>query len=148
MWICFPWGITFDWRLFGDQATLFQQSRNGLQQVATHFPTPNPYFGNARTATWQHSQDSSRVWAYAIASSSDPAYVDPGAIPWRLYMEWGTEAGPTGGSLFTRTKYQRVRTSGGIQPATSECSTSNDIGRTIMVPYSAEYYFYELARST
>jgi hypothetical protein len=146
IWICFYSGARFDWHLFGDQATLFQQSRNGFQQVATHFPTPNPYFNNAPTATWQHSQDSSRVWAYPIATSSDPAYVDPGAIPWRLYMEYGTEAGPSGGSLFTRTKYyQRVRTSGGIRPAPSECSTLYDIGRTRMVPYSAEYYFYERA---
>jgi len=67
--------------LFGPQATLFNEHG---QQVITHFLSPNPDEAGTARATWQHSRDTSAVWARAIASSSDPAFVAPGAIPWLL----------------------------------------------------------------
>jgi hypothetical protein len=68
------------WSFLGPQATLF----DGSHQVMTHYLSPNPDEQNTPRATWQHSRDSSAVWAAAIASSSDAAYVEQGAIPWLL----------------------------------------------------------------
>jgi hypothetical protein len=93
-------------------------------------------------ATWQHSRDTSTVWAMAIASS-DPNFVEPGAIPWLLLQVVGTEPGPTGGERLTRTTFiQRLDTSGGIAPLTG-CAGSGDVGNRTLVPYTADYFFYK-----
>ena len=52
-------------------------------------------------------------------SSSDPAFVAPGAIAWLLLEVVGAEDGPTGGDTLTATTFvQRLNTSGGIAPST------------------------------
>ena len=129
----------FAWAFFGPQATLF---RDDDQQLITHFLSANPDENGAPRATWQHSQDSSRVWAAAIANSSDPAYVTSGAIPWLLLRAVGAEEGPTDGASLSVTTYvQRVNTTGGRAPA-SGCERPGDIGRKALVPYTADYIFY------
>ena len=83
-------------------------------QHANHHPfsEPNPDEKDLPRATWQHSQDTSRVWGNAVASSSDPKFVKPGAIPWLLLEVVGADRGPGGGSRLTDTTYiQRIRTS-------------------------------------
>jgi hypothetical protein len=73
----------FAWTFFGPQATLFNEHE---KQIITHFLSPNPFESGIPRATWQHSRDTSTVWGTAIASSSDLAFVAPGAIPgscWR-----------------------------------------------------------------
>jgi hypothetical protein len=67
------------------------------KQIITHFLSSNPDESGMASATWQHSRDTSTVWAMAIASSSDPNFVELGAIPWLLLQVVGTEPGPTGG---------------------------------------------------
>ncbi len=74
------------WTLFTPQATLFSDER---EQLTTHFFSPNPFevspspFENGIVrATWEDSRDTSTVWGKVIASSSDPNFVAPGAIPW------------------------------------------------------------------
>ena len=52
-YICLPTG----WAFFGPQATLFQFKT----QIITHFLSPNPDEEDVLRATWQHSQDTSRV---------------------------------------------------------------------------------------
>src|SRR6185503_15822661 len=49
-----------DWFFIGPQATLFDSSG---EQVITHFLSKNPLRNDALQATWQHSRDSSKVWA-------------------------------------------------------------------------------------
>jgi hypothetical protein len=50
--------------------------------------------------------------------------------------------GPTGGKLMTLTTYiQRLNTMGGAAPS-SGCSTSSDVGKQTLVPYSTDYYFF------
>ena len=131
-----------EWRFLGPQATLFLTIDGKVtQQISTHFLSTNPSDGMARP-TWQDSSDTSRVWGRAVQSSSDPAYVEAGAIPWLLLAAVGTEAGPLGGAVLTQTTFiQRLNTSGGVTPSIG-CQTGNDVGRVALVPYTTEYYFY------
>ena len=65
-YICLPSGPGVAWTFFGPQATLFNDE---LGQVITHFLSPNPDENGTLRATWQHSRDTSAIWALAIASS-------------------------------------------------------------------------------
>jgi hypothetical protein len=138
-YLCVPKGDTFDWALSTPQATLFNGND---KQVATHFFSPNPFEGGTVRAAWLHSRDSSVVWGKAAKSSSDPAYVEPGAIAWLLVEVQGAGAGPTGGDTLTSTTFiHRVNTSGGLKPSTG-CSGWDNVGAMQYVPYAADYYFY------
>jgi hypothetical protein len=138
-YICLPSGSGFAWSLFGPQATLFDDDDG---QVITHFLSPNPDEGGTPRATWQHSKDTSSVWALAIAISTDSAFVAPGAIPWLKLQVVGEQDGPSGGDRLSETTFiQRLNTSGGVAPS-SGCSLSTDVGKRTFVPYTADYYFY------
>jgi Protein of unknown function (DUF3455) len=139
-YVCLLRAGGFAWTFFGPQATLFDDDG---QQLITHFLSPNPDENGTMRATWQESQDSSAVWALAVANSTDPAYVLPGAIPWLLLRVVGAEAGPTGGASLSATTFlQRVNTSGGIAPAANGCAHAADIGKKALVAYTADYVFY------
>jgi hypothetical protein len=139
-YICLPSASGFAWTFFGPQATLFNKND---KQVTTHFLSRNPFESDTPRATWQHSRDTSAVWGAAIASSSDPNFVAPGAIPWLLLHVVGTQDGPTGGDKLTASTFiQRLNTSGGVAPSTG-CSLSTDVGKTALVPYTADYFFYK-----
>jgi hypothetical protein len=133
-------GVAFN--LFTPQATLFDDY--GIQLI-THFFSPNPFEGNLVRATWEHSQDTSRVWAKVIGTSTDPKFVRHGAIPWVLLQvkDVGALAGPTGGNKLTGTTFiQRVNTFAGSAPKEG-CNSTADIGNKAFVPYTADYIFYE-----
>jgi hypothetical protein len=139
-YVCVPAGPAFGWAFFGPQATLLDA---GSQQVATHFLSPNPAEAGAARATWQHSADTSVVWAAAIASSTDPQFVAAGAIPWLLLRTVGAEVGPTLGDTLAVTTYiQRINTQGGLAPATG-CRSAKDAGKKALAPYSTDYVFYK-----
>lgn len=141
-YVCLPTASGFGWAFFGPQATLFQFNR----QVTTHFLSPNPDEAGLPRATWQDSQDTSRVWASAVASSSDPKFVKSGAIPWLLLEVVGADRGPGGGTRLTDITYiQRLRTSGGIAP-TNGCDDPADVGAKALVPYKTDYLFYRPTR--
>jgi hypothetical protein len=128
----------FAWILFGPQATLFNDDD---EQVVTHFLSPNPDEGNTPRATWQHSRDTSAVWALAVASYSNPDFVEPGAIPWLLLRVVGAQDGPNDGDKLTATTYiQRLNTVGGIAPSTG-CASAPDVGKRAFVLYTADYFF-------
>jgi hypothetical protein len=136
-----PAGVA--WTAVGPQATLFADDG---RQIITHFLSPNPEENGVPRATWQHSRNTSSVWAAPIASSSDPAYVEPGAIPWLLLQAVATAEGPDGGDSLTQTAYiQRVNTAGGVAPATG-CGGSAEIGRRVFMPFEADYVFYRVRR--
>lgn len=133
-----PSGV--DWFFIGPQATLFNS--NG-EQVVTHFLSRNPLQNDALQATWQHSQDSSKVWARRLRGSVDPAYVAPDAIEWLLLEGTGPEAGPTGGiKLNPAVRIHRVNTVGGMKPPAGDCTPAT-INSRKFVPYEADYYFYK-----
>ena len=139
-YICLPSASGFAWTFFGPQATLFNDND---KQVITHFLSPNPFAGDTPSVTWQHSRGTSTVWGTAIASSSDPDFVAPGAIPWLLFQVVGAQDGPTGGHELTATTFiQRLNTSGRVAPSTG-CALSTDVGKKALVPYTADYFFYK-----
>jgi hypothetical protein len=124
------------WTPVGPQATLFDERAD---QLMTHFLSPNPDEGGAARATWQHSRDTSAVWAVVVQPSTDPAFVAPGAIPWLLLRVVGSEEGSNGRGRIDVTKsIQRVNTVGGMAPSTA-CV---EIGTRAFVPYEADYVFY------
>ena len=142
-YICLPSGSGFAWTFFGPQATLF----NNDKQVITHFLSPNPIENGTVRAAWQHSQDTSIVWAQVKPgnSSSDSNFVAPGTIPWLLLQVVGAQDQPTGGHKLKATTFvQRLNTSGGVAPSTG-CTTSTDVGKKALVPYKADYFFYQAA---
>ena len=148
-YICLPSGGGFAWTFFSPQATLFFNitwiSGDLPQQIITHFLSPNPVEKGTPRATWQSSFDTSAVWARVRTngSSTDPAFVAPGAIPWLLLEAVGTQRGPTGGDILAHTTFvQRLNTAGGVIPATG-CSEAQNVGATALVPYTADYFFYK-----
>ena len=155
-YVCLPKGTGASWTVNGarPEATLFEGLVGLDRQIITHFLSldanpnqnaPNPLpFGNV---TWQSSIDSSKVWAKpvdSIAAGSDPSCPNTGAIACLLLVSIGTQAGPTGGKLLTKTTFiQRLNTKGGSAPADDAgCSAANDVGHQLLVPYSADYYFF------
>jgi hypothetical protein len=138
-YVCLPSATAFAWILYGPQATLFDDETD---QIMTHFLSPNPVESGTPRATWQHSRDTSSVWAMAVASSTDPAYVAPGAIAWLKLQVVGAQLGPEGGNKLARTTFiQRVNTAGGAAPATG-CGAVGDVGKKALVPYTTDYIFY------
>jgi hypothetical protein len=139
-YVCLPSATGFAWTLFTPQATLFARRS---RQIQTHFVSPNPGEAGVIRAAWQDSEDASTVWARAIASSSDPAFVTPGAIPWLVLEVLAAQEGPRSGDALMETTYiQRLNTVGGAAPATG-CAASADIGKRAFVPYEADYFFFE-----
>jgi hypothetical protein len=128
-----------DWLFIGPQATLFDDD---IEQTFTHFHSKNTEASGAIQATWQHSRDSSAVWATRHSGSLDPLYVAPGAIEWLLLDVSGSALGPMGGDKLSGAKFiQRVNTVGGVKPASSECTLST-LNTRRLVAYEADYYFY------
>lgn len=143
-YVCLPSGPGFAWIFFGPQATLFNDDE---KQLIAHFLSPNPDEGGTPRATWQHSRDTSTVWAIKIDESFDSAFVAPGAIPWLLLRIVGAQDGPTGGGKLSQTTFiQRVNTAGGVKPG-SGCTQSSDVGKKELVPYTTDYFFYKAADS-
>lgn len=146
-YVCLPSAGGFSWTFLSPQATLFLTFNVAggeiRQQMMTHFLSPNPEENGTPRATWQSSLDSSAVWARATQSSTDPNFVAPGAIPWLLLQEAGTQPGPIGGDFLAYTTYvQRLSTSGGVAPSTG-CSQPENVGATVLVPYTADYFFFK-----
>lgn len=142
-YLCLPSSSGIAWTLFGPQATLFNDDET---QIITHFLSPSPDEDGTARPTWQHSRDTSTVWAMVIMSSTDPNFVKPDAIPWLLLEVVEADFGPTGGHRLTETTYiQRVHTSGGIEPATG-CADATNIGNTALVPYKTDYIFYKASK--
>jgi hypothetical protein len=139
-YMCRPSDSGLAWVLFGPQATLFNDND---KQIITHFLSPNPEEEGTARATWQHSRDTSTVWAKRTALYAESDVVKPGAIPWLLLQVVGADRGPTGGHRLTETIYiQRVHTSGGKEPTTG-CAQASDVGQQVLVPYTADYIFYK-----
>lgn len=127
------------WTLFTPQATLFSDE---LEQITTHFFSPNPAEGRIVRAAWQHSGDTSTVWGRVVASSTDANFVRADAIAWLKLEVAGAQAGPTGGESISKATFiQRLNTEGGLAPSTG-CARPTDIGNKAFMPYWADYFFY------
>jgi len=138
-YVCVKVGAAYNWVPYGPQATLFNEDG---EQVLTHFLSPRPY-DQLLNATWQHSRDSSAVWAQVLKPSDDPDFVAPDAIPWLLLEATVVADGPTGGDKMVKTRrIQRVNTVQGKAPTTG-CAVQANIGKRALVPYEADYFFYK-----
>jgi hypothetical protein len=156
-YVCLPFGTGVSWTVNNarPEATLFANVFGEPVQIITHFLSHNdnpvenvvPPFGNA---TWQSSFDSSKVWAAAslqttINAGSDPSCPNTGSIACLLLQTVGTQEGPTGGKILSKTTLvQRLNTKGGSAPSNpaTGCLVPGDVGRQVLVPYSADYFFY------
>jgi hypothetical protein len=153
-YVCLPTGSGASWTVNAarPEATLFTNIFGDAVQIITHFLSPNtnpnefapspPPFGNP---TWQSSFDSSKVWGQtlqAIPAGSDASCPNAGAIPCLLLQAVGSQRGPDGGKIMTKTTFiQRLNTNGGSAPA-SGCAVPTDVGKQTLVPYTADYYFF------
>jgi hypothetical protein len=139
-YICAPASTAtgVDWFFIGPQATIFDDEG---RQIMTHYQSKNPFKNDALHATWQHSGDTSAVWATKLRGSTDSAYVAPDAIEWLLLEMTGALTGPFGGAKLANVKYlQRVNTAGGLNPSTG--CTPSTVNTRKFVNYTADYYFY------
>jgi hypothetical protein len=143
-YVCTP-GQTpsgYDWLFVGPQATVFVSDVD-KRQILTHYQSKNLEQSGALHATWQHSGDTSAVWAKRLDGSSDSQYVRRDAIEWLLLEVTGTEVGPTGGTKLSMTKrIQRINTVGGLKPPAADCTAETVTSRRL-VDYKADYYFYQ-----
>jgi len=155
-YVCLPTSTGgVSWTVNGarPEATLFVNIFGAAVQIITHFLSPvvnpngigpnPPRFGDA---TWQSSFDSSRVWAqkqhFITAGSDLNSCPNSGAIDCLLLQVIGSDEGPTGGKLLTKTTFiQRLNTRGGSAP-TDSCLVPGEVGKQILVPYSADYFFF------
>ena len=157
-YVCLPTSTGVAFTLFTPEALL---SNDDGKQLITHFFSPNPYEPNTNPtlfavgpirATWQHSKDSSSVWAQVKLdrfgvpeSSTDPRFVAKGAVAWLKLTAVGNQDGPDGAGVLSDTKFVlRVNTAGGVAPRTG-CSTLDDVGHLAFVPYTADYFFFRAA---
>jgi hypothetical protein len=153
-YVCLPTSTGASWTVNSarPEATLFTTIFGEAVEIITHFLSPNTNpnefapnplpFGSP---TWQSSFDSSKVWGRAtqsITAGSDPSCPNAGSITCLLLQVIGSEQGPAGGKLLTKTTFvQRLNASGGSAPATG-CLVSGDVGKQVLVPYTADYYFF------
>jgi hypothetical protein len=153
-YVCLPTATGASWTVNNarPEATLFTHIFGEPVQIITHFLSPvvNPNdvgpkpsrFGDA---TWQSSFDSSRVWAQkqkALPAGMDASCPNGGSIDCLLLQVIGSDEGPSGGRSLTKTTFiQRLNTNGGSAPTTG-CSVSGDVGKQVLVPYTADYYFF------
>jgi len=153
-YVCLPTATGASWTVNNarPEATLFTNLFGEAVQIISHFlspnanpngfaPTPIPF----ANATWQTSFDSSKVWGqpiHVITAGSDPSCPNAGSIACLLLQVIGSEPGPAGGKLLTKTTFiQRLNTNGGSAPATG-CLASGDVGKQVLVPYAADYFFF------
>ncbi len=153
-YVCLPKGSGASWTVNGarPEATLFTNLAGQEAEIITHFlspdtnpnkfaPVPLP-FGSP---TWQSSLDSSMVWAkvdQAIQAGSDASCPNAGSIGCLLLQAIGSQKGPADGKIMTKVTFiQRLNTQGGSAPADG-CSTTADVGKQTLVPYTADYYFF------
>ena len=153
-YVCLPSAASasgFAFSLFTPEATLFNKEG---KQLITHFFSPNsdptvtpPEAGTIRV-TWEDSHDSSRVWAMLLEQSTEAPFVQQDAVAWLKLQTVGTDAGTLGSGLLTQVTFiQRLNTAGGLAPK-SGCSTAQDVGRKVFVPYSADYFFYRKSHTS
>ena len=155
-YVCLPAGVDdagnpkFAWTLFTPEATLFNDDPDDPRQLTTHFFSPNPdedntdpfTDGHPVRATWQHSRDTSAVWARTF-KKTDAANVTDGAVAWLKLTVVGRREGPGGGDALTAATFvHRVNTGGGVPPPADTCDSLQEVGSQAFRPYTADYIFY------
>ncbi|MEP7156824.1 MAG: DUF3455 domain-containing protein [Betaproteobacteria bacterium] len=112
---------TFAWTFAGPNAKLWDSKK---KEAGKYYPGP----------TWE-AADGSKVTGKQLAVAPSVA----GAIPLQL-----VQANPSvgEGAMKDVTYIQRLKTVGGVAPATPACAAGN-VGAKTTVPYTADYVFYK-----
>jgi hypothetical protein len=122
-------GPQFTWTLVTPDANLTDCHAN---VIGHHFASE----AGAAFPEWETTDGT-----YVIGTKHNPTFTPDGgagSIPWLLVVE--VDAGGSG--TLSMTDYiQRLNTDGGNAPGTG-CAAAGDVGATIDVPYTADYYFY------
>jgi Protein of unknown function (DUF3455) len=166
-YICLPAGDSFAWSKTGSLSGPSNNSRpdavlltDNMRENITHFLSPNPQETSPNPSengqphpTWQSVGDASAVWGNKLGSinaGTDPSCPSAGAISCLLLQVVGAQAGPKGGThLSVATYIQRLNTTGGSAPPSPQtgcaecCAASTDVGNQLLVPYTADYWFYK-----
>ena len=108
------------WTFVAPEAALFDARDNTIGHHGA-----GPY--------WQ-AKDGSRIVGTLAQRADAPV---PAAIPWLLLS---TKSNGPVGAFSNVSSIQRVNTIGGVAPVTG-CSVDS-IGKTVRIPYSADYYFF------
>lgn len=122
IYVCSSANGGFKWKLDSPDAELLDPSG---KIIGSHFAGP----------TWR-LLDGSQVVGELIASKPAP---ESTSVAWLLLRsKVGTAAG-----RFASVKFiQRTETHGGVA-ASSDCQNLQDSGKTVRIPYSATYTFYQ-----
>jgi len=141
-YVCAASGSGVAFVLTTPEAVLFD---NPAHRVINHFFSPNPGEGGTIRATWQSTRNSSVFWGKLEKTATfdtDPDFVAKDAIAWVLLSRAGVlEGSGNGDNLAAATFVQRVNTVGGLAPSIG-CNSPDDITKTAIVPYEADYVFY------
>ena len=122
---CKPTADGYAWSFGGPRANLYDERG---KVIATHYGGP----------TWE-ARDGSKV----IGKLVRPAPIkDTSAIAWLLLSANSTSAGLDGSRLEGTTFVQRLNTTGGVQPAASECNAAT-ANTTAEIDYTADYVFWK-----
>jgi hypothetical protein len=121
--------------------------QRAFKQLTPHFfsVNPNPADNGAIRATWQHSRDTSSVWAKLAVdgSSTDTGLRPPGAIAWLLLDVVGTQEDPRR-RYADRDHPDSAAEHLGRGRALDRLLQSTDVGKKAFVPYTADYFFYRM----
>ena len=147
-YVCAASGSGVAFVLTTPEAVLFD---NPAHRVINHFFSPNPGEGGTIRATWQSTRNSSVFWGKLEKTATfdtDPDFVAKDAIAWVLLSRAGVlEGSGNGDNLAAATFVQRVNTVGGLAPSIG-CNSPDDITKTAIVPYEADYVFYRKPTAT
>ena len=122
IYVCSGTHDVFKWTLKAPDAKLLNASG---KMIGSHFAGP----------TWR-LLDGSRVQGELITSQPAP---EANSVAWLLLR---AKVGTATGSLANVEFIRRTETHGGVA-AESDCQNSHDAGKTIQIPYTATYTFYE-----
>jgi hypothetical protein len=126
-------GTSYAWVFVGPEADLDDCH---AVKVGTHFASE----AGVTAPEWM-TLDGTYVVGKKISGVTHDAGPDADAapaIPWLLLQ--GTSHGGGTGVLSKADWIHRLNTTGGVAPSTT-CDSSN-VGTTVKVPYTADYYFY------
>ena len=113
------------WTFVAPEAQLFE-SASSQAVIGTHGAGP----------FWQDSDGSRTVGKVKARADAANAAAD---IPWLLLTTGADGAGK--GRMSAVTSIQRIRTVGGVAPA-SGCGVPADIGKQARIPYTSDYVFF------
>jgi hypothetical protein len=116
------------WTFVAPEAQLFE-SASAQAVVGTHGAGP----------FWQDGDGSRTVGKVKARADAANAASD---IPWLLLTT--SADGASKGRMSSVTSIQRIKTAGGVAPATG-CAAAADIGKQARIPYTSDYVFFVAA---